>query len=397
MTHKKSSFILDISRLLLRAGQAVPTCFDRVELAYAEHLFKYYPGKTTFVALSLNGRMKVVPHKMAKFFIENLLDKWRDGNNTKKALQCSYKIKIYLPLMGKNVPKQKEKSFYLLLSHHHLTRKKMIRDFIQSKKMNFIPMLHDIIPIEYPEYSIPKEMKRHQHRMKTIISLADGIIVPTNDVKNSIQKHFPVFYEDRIPIWPVQHGIVEHTSPSSQENERQPYFVYLSTIEPRKNHLMLLHLWRRMVNERGEENTPSLLLIGKRGWENENILDMLERCPALKRVVTEDNQSSDHEVRALIKNANGLLFPSFAEGYGLPLAEAMSLSTPCICSDILALREVGRDIPLYIDPLDTQAWQKAIDDFSRCGHLWQDQKKKLTKWKPYTWPESIEHALSFLK
>lgn len=179
-----------------------------------------------------------------------------------------------------------------------------------------------------------------------------------------------------------------------KKQELRPFFVYLSTIEPRKNHLLLLHLWRRMVEQRGKEATPYLVLIGKRGWENENILDMLERCPALKDIVFEKNCLSDEDVADLLRNSSGLLFPSFVEGYGLPLAEAMSLGLPCICSDIPVFREVGGDIPLYIDPLDSMNWQKAIDDFSQNGSLWQLQKQKLRNFHPISWTESISIALS---
>ncbi|MFD2497976.1 hypothetical protein ACFSTI_02685 [Rhizorhabdus histidinilytica] len=61
----------------------------------------------------------------------------------------------------------------------------------------------------------------------------------------------------------------------------------LSTIEPRKNHLLLLHVWRRMAETLGPERTPHLAIVGRRGWENENVLDMLERCEAIRGHVHE--------------------------------------------------------------------------------------------------------------
>ena len=82
-------------------------------------------------------------------------------------------------------------------------------------------------------------------------------------------------------------------------------------------------------------------LVGRRGWENENVLDLLERCTLLRGLVQEAASLPDREVASLLAGSRALLFPSFAEGYGLPLAEALAAGAPAICSDLPALREVG--------------------------------------------------------
>ena len=89
----------------------------------------------------------------------------------------------------------------------------------------------------------------------------------------------------------------------------------LGTIEPRKNHLLLLHLWRELAEALGDA-APKLLLIGRRGWENENILDLLERCPALQGKVMEYAGLPDAAVAGLLPGARALLFPPFAGGFG---------------------------------------------------------------------------------
>lgn len=62
----------------------------------------------------------------------------------------------------------------------------------------------------------------------------------------------------------------------------KPYFVVLGTMRPRKNHLLLLHLWRQLVAELGD-GAPQLVVIGQRGWECEQVVDLLDRCTALYR------------------------------------------------------------------------------------------------------------------
>jgi glycosyltransferase involved in cell wall biosynthesis len=179
--------------------------------------------------------------------------------------------------------------------------------------------------------------------------------------------------------------------------EGPPYFVVLGTIEPRKNHLLLLNVWRRLAQTLGPEATPRLVLIGRRGWENENILDLLDRCPVLKGVVVEHNRLPDPEVRTLIAGARALLMPSFAEGFGLPVVEALALGAPVIASDLPALRETGGDAPDYLDPLDGPAWARAILDYAAPRSLRrQAQLARLSNWRAPTWEDHVGGVLDFL-
>jgi glycosyltransferase involved in cell wall biosynthesis len=77
--------------------------------------------------------------------------------------------------------------------------------------------------------------------------------------------------------------------------------------------------------------------------------------------------------------------PSFAEGYGMPVAEALSVGTPVICSDIAALREVGGLVPDYLDPLDGPGWRAAILDHATLGPRYRTQMAHLAAWRAPTW------------
>lgn len=400
MTVPSISFILDISRLLSRAGSVVPTGIDRVELAYAEYLLTHHQDQTYFVALSLTGRLGRLPRSTVTTFISNLLNGWNLGHKEKiaEAKNIAKKLKIYL-FFPNSLPDINGIKFYFLVSHHHLMHKKIIRNFLSKTGSYFIPMVHDLIPIEYPEYSRPREKIRHKARIDSVIELARAVIVPTDSVRESLKPFFSQANRHGIPIWKTPHGVhkqaIYHTNQECKNYKyKKPYFVYISTIEPRKNHLLLLHLWRYLVQQRGEKAVPYLILIGKRGWENENILDLLERSPALQNLVIEESGLSDECVASLLRYSNGLLFPSFTEGYGLPLTEAMSLGVPSICSNIPALREIGQNIPSYVSPLDATEWEKIIDDFSQYGPLWQAQKERLKKWSPFSWSQSVALTLS---
>jgi glycosyltransferase involved in cell wall biosynthesis len=257
--------------------------------------------------------------------------------------------------------------------------------------VKFVPLVHDLIPITLPEYASAKGALRHRRRVDAFAKLADGIIVNSNATAQELMPYLRQGV-DMPPILSAPLGIDTPLPDANFAAPSQPYFVYVGTIEPRKNHLLLLNIWRALVQRLGA-GAPTLVLVGRRGWENENILDMLDRCPALNGKVLEYNGLPDNAVAKLLSGARALLFPSFAEGYGLPLAEALGLGVPAICSDLPALRQVGGEAPEYLDPLDGMGWQRLILDFADDNSLLREaQLNRIKSW----WSPSWEHHFSLV-
>jgi hypothetical protein len=101
---------------------------------------------------------------------------------------------------------------------------------------------------------------------------------------------------------------------------------------------------------------------------------------------------------ALLRGARALLFPSFAEGYGLPLAEALALGVPVLASDLPALREVGGTVPDYLDPLDGRGWREAILDYADPRSAWRAaQMARLRGWQAPSWAEHFERVDELLR
>jgi glycosyltransferase involved in cell wall biosynthesis len=231
--------------------------------------------------------------------------------------------------------------------------------------------------------------------MWTMVSLSDGIIANSKATLDALAPW--IERAGRRPETVVAHLGTEIELSVEPHRADRPYFVCVGTIEPRKNHLLLLHLWRAMVERHGADAVPKLVLIGRRGWENEQVIDLLERCPALRNVVEEHAGLPDRTVQGMIAGARGLLLPSFAEGYGMPVTEALALKVPVLCSDLPALREAGGDVPLFLDPLDGPGWQRAIDDLTAPDSAArQAQAKRLVDWHAPTWPQHIAIALDLL-
>jgi glycosyltransferase involved in cell wall biosynthesis len=393
--------ILDLSRTLSRAKSPVPSGIDRVELAYAEGLLTRAEPRLDFAAMHPLGSYAHLPRTATRKFLDLTAKRWRAADTNGDAVRRAARWLLNGVLLRGNIPspplnERRKRSAYLLVSHHHLDRPSVIESTLQRERASFVCMVHDLIPIEYPEYARPAEPARHHRRIQTVAQMADAIIVNSEATRQSLM---PWLAEARrnppVIVLPLGIDNVDVPQPPVLDSG-PPTFVYIGTIEPRKNHLLLLHIWRRLAEERGS-NAPRLVLIGRRGWENEQVLDMLERTPSLRGLVEEHSAMSDAEAHALLQRARAVLLPSFAEGYGLPLAEGLARGVPALVSDLPALREVGRSVPEYLDPLDGLGWMKAILDYAAPVSPRRDaQLERLKLWRPPTWSKHIAEVLDLV-
>ena len=175
-----------------------------------------------------------------------------------------------------------------------------------------------------------------------------------------------------------------------------PYFVVLGTIEPRKNHLLLLTLWRELAKRHGSA-CPRLIVVGRRGWECEQVVDLLERCEAIHPYLVEKNDASDEEVVSLIAGACALLMPSYAEGFGMPVQEALAIGTPVISTPLPAIQEFAEDIPDYAEPHDGTRWLELIEASAQSPSPQRDaQLQRLKNFRHTTWQEHFQKVEEFL-
>jgi glycosyltransferase involved in cell wall biosynthesis len=384
--------LFDLSRLLSRAGRQA-TGIDRVELAYGEHLLAGRQQRR-FVMMTATGRMGRLPDDAVEAFLAAVKSCWRGAAPAvgARARHLAHRLHAEAVLRGERAPCAKlptngEKPVYLLVSHHHLEKTGAIRRLMVRGNARFVCLIHDVIPIDYPEYVRPAEDERHRRRIETAAHLADAIIVASTAVQNALQ---PYLNRARRapPVLVAPFGVaLPAAATEGRRLPKPPYFVCVGTIEPRKNHLLLLNLWRRLAAEL-DDAAPRLILIGRRGWEAENVIDMLDRCSGLGGLVTEYNALGDAAMVRLIQGARALVLPSFVEGFGLPLAEALALGVPVLCSDIPALHEIGGAVPDYLDPLDGAGWRKAILDYAATASPCREaQRSRLLAWRPTRWTD----------
>lgn len=387
-----NAIAMDISRLIGRSHFSTPTGIDRFELQYANWAQK---RSSHFLEIGRNRPIEIARTRATEL-ISALAHRWSAAGLN--PLQTEELQRIFAAIDGEAPwPRVKSASIspagrtfhswsrragkalrtilpanqfaagasLLHVSHTNLHRPAAF-NWLERQKRNGVFYVHDLIPLTHPEFVRPNEPMRHLQRMETILRHAGLVLCNSQATARS----FRAFAEERgkptPPIEVLAPGVeASFRRPNAAVHAtRRPYFLVVGTIEPRKNHILLLQTWRAMVDAHGDD-VPRLVIAGKRGWENAQVFATLDRCPQLRNAVIEAPNLGDTALAELMAGAAALLSPTFVEGYGMPVAEARAMGTTIIASDIASHREVAGDNALYLDPLDGRGWREAIEAHAR--------------------------------
>jgi len=259
--------------------------------------------------------------------------------------------------------------------------------------------VHDLLPITYPEFFPPAEAARHKRRLEVIAARGRGIIVSSEDTRDGLTQHFRRTNKALPPVCVIPlpaPSTFTHPQDEAAFSIRRAYFVMVGTIEPRKNHLLLLNVWRELAEHLGDR-TPTLLLVGAHGWDNENVVDMIERCRAIQPYIIEVRGLSTPALRRIMAGARAVLVPSLAEGYGLPVVEAAAAGAPVIISS--TVRPPASAPATILDPLDGPGWRDAI--IEHAFNVSSGGQRQRSQWREteatQSWPLHIEHVEEFIQ
>lgn len=375
--------LLDATRLLDRLGRVAPTGVDRVCLAYSEHLIAeagerltpvwmrgdrigaldpaWFGGAMADLRARWTGRTDApgerrllqtltAPPRGRSLHIQTV-----EGRSAASARRSAVVTRL---LKGRPLPARLAGALYVNVGHTGLDRTGAL-ERLTGEGVRPVIFIHDLIPITHPEYCRPGEAGRHAARLRAALRLGRGLIVNSAATAESLSA-FAARLAAAVPPVRVAHLGLEPTfaeGPGWTPTDR-PFFVHVGTLEGRKNLAFLLNLWRRWAETHGPA-APQLLLAGREGWEHEAVMALIQRSPPLQGLVHSAADLPDRVLAHLIASSHGLLAPSMAEGFDLPVAEALALGVPVIASDIPAHRELAPDAT-RIDPLDGPAWIAAI-------------------------------------
>lgn len=390
---KTATVVFDISRTISGATQGFVTGIDRVERAYLEH-FLNSPRPVLFLARFKGQSALLNRQSMRELYaliqkngpwdksgIGALLGRRKYGQatpirNTVRRLALSW------PFLGRGLRTHAPAGFIYLNVGHGKLQPGLWPKLRRSGAGKIVAMIHDLIPIDFPQFTTPKSTAIFGTRMQALTRHADFFIYNSNNTELRMQRWFEK-WETSVDGRVVLLGTDPLPFTDCPSPSTTPYFVCLSTIEPRKNHKLLLDIWAGFHDTLPENEIPHLHIVGKRGWLNEEVFDTLDNAPFMGKTVFEHGRIPDGQLGPLMKGARALLFPSFTEGFGYPLVEALQMRVPVICSDLPCFHEIAGDAPLYIDIKNQRLWGEQILDISTSNVISSQLAKntpKFPKW-----------------
>jgi len=222
--------------------------------------------------------------------------------------------------------------------------------------VRFALLIHDVIPFTDPDLSHRTFMMGFRRGFQIAIGACDLVFVSSEFCRAAIDKlcrerGWPLARIARIPFGAG--FAIEAAGAAVRPMEWPARFVlFVSSIDRRKNHALMLRVWRRLLERHGAAAVPSLIFLGGGGDNVGTILAEARADETLRAKVTMIRSASDNLVREAYRRCLFTVYPSFTEGWGLPVAESLAFGKFCIVSNRASLPEVGGDLVDYLDPAD---------------------------------------------
>ena len=175
-----------------------------------------------------------------------------------------------------------------------------------------------------------------------------------------------------------------------------PYVLCVGTQEVRKNHILLYFVWRRLAQQLGQA-CPKLLMVGRPGWLSGDVMNMFARDPVLSGLIEVRQDISDDLLVGLMRGCLFTVFPSFYEGWGLPVGESYFRGKVCVSSNTSSLPEVNPFPELMFDPYDHQeAFEKILSLISAPSDLMRYEAEIPKVFRPQTWSQFFETLIDLV-
>lgn len=415
---------LDLSRLALAPVSRVPRGIDRVELAYARHFLNNWPGDCLAV-LPMPWGVRCYDRTRALRFLRVVESLWRESIHPSQDTYFERTKAFLAGTSGAPMQHTKLKStlaertcrFAKLLFGAGFTTGRSVTRFVppgtiylnvgqtevfrptltwlhRRSDIRTVLMIHDVIPLELPDLHLPIGVRFHHSIVRNTAEFARAMIVPSNAAGQAILQEVRKYRKAELPthveLLPVPSEFLTR-APEDAELSKSNFFIICGALDAHKNHLMLLDVWTKLVARHGAK-APKLVVVGTAGVTSGPALDCFARSNSLHGCVAIVTGLSTPALRQFVAHARALLMPSLAEGFGLPIVEALAQHTPVVASDIPAHREAGAggDV-IYLEPTDTEAWLGCIEQLATTSRA----RSKL-EYRPKTWANYFAGIENFL-
>jgi glycosyltransferase involved in cell wall biosynthesis len=223
---------------------------------------------------------------------------------------------------------------------------------------------HDLIPIRHPEYTAERDVLPGMFKrwLDSALSARHEFICSSRFVEADLRAYGAEQGVDaRVSVVPLAHEFSAVEGPVGEKVRRladRRIALYVSSIGLRKNQIGLVHAWERLYRELGE-NMPTLVLVGV-NYDRGEVERYLAETGGADGKIVMTGATTDAELTALYRACEFTVFPSFCEGWGLPVGESLWMGKPCVTSNTTSMPEVGDSYVTYFDPFDEAAMAAAL-------------------------------------
>jgi len=261
---------------------------------------------------------------------------------------------------------------------------------------------HDIIPITHPEYFQARDNKVFVKAVVEALTFADFVLTSSAYNKAAIASHCASRGSQPLPVHvvPLAHELTRLTTAVTEISDvvadiiDSEYVLCVGTIEVRKNPTYLFNIWKLMAQS-DRANIPTLVFAGGKGWLVRDFIEQLEICNYLDGRIVILNNVTDAELDQLYRRCLLTMFPSFAEGWGLPVGESLAYGKVCICAAAGGIPEVGKAFADYVDPYNVRSGLEQLLRYLDNPELRRRREDKIVEcFQPRSWRQVAEDLVT---
>lgn len=266
--------------------------------------------------------------------------------------------------------------------------------------IRFCVLIHDIIPAVAPDLGRPQETGFQQWLADTV-SICD-VMFAVSAYSRATLLDYGRRQGWRVPpveVLRLGNGFSRQPSMRAIRTALFPerFVMFVSTLNFRKNHRLLVQVWRRLVDQHGSADVPPLLFIGRLGWRAGEMLADIKADKHLDGKIIVLTDVSDSELQEAYRRCLFTLYPSLYEGWGFPVAESLGHGKFCVASNRTSLPEAGGEFADYFDPADEDdAVAKIERALFEPGYLAAREARIREAYRPPGWEDCAQRLIAAL-
>lgn len=277
-----------------------------------------------------------------------------------------------------------------------------IEELIKIKSNNKLLLngiMYDLVPIITPQFVTEETISGFETNLSKALELFDRWYAISENTKKDLLEVAGNYgiSSDKLDVDVIHLGV---DNPDELQDDAgltpdlgvpfadgKKFSLFVSTLEARKNQ-SLVYLAHKLIYDSGRRSLPTII-VGKRGWLSDDMINIISKDPDVKDKIIWLERVDDRTLRWLYKNCSFTIYPSFYEGWGLPVAESLAMGKPCIASNSSSIPEIAGDLVEYFSPYDSSALSELICRYSKDEYL-ELRKAKISSFHLPLWLDCTE-------